>query len=131
MNLSLRWLMLTALAIAVASPPVDAQTVSLLSPGSRLRLFWSGSHSEEAVLVRASAETLWVQFAASRDTTSVAVTALREVQVFRGQRRAIRRRAWRGFLIGAGVGSAVGLTAAVFGDPESRDYFGGTLGTTA
>jgi len=106
--------------------------VTDIAPGARLQLYWRGEPTSlTGTYVRASGDTIWVQYEGSSDTIAVATAGLGELRIYRGQRRAIGRGAWRGLLRGAAFGGALGLTLATFGDRESTDYFGGILGTTA
>jgi cyclophilin family peptidyl-prolyl cis-trans isomerase len=112
----------------------EIRSAPRLSPGARIELYWRGAPTEtplSAVFLRAVGDSLFVQYGERGDTAAVGLANIQELRVYRGQGRAIRRRAWRGSIVGAALGTVVGLTLGAVGDQKSVDYFGGVLGTTA
>ena len=125
----LRWAIVGLVLASSATMPVGAQSILDLPPGSRIRVDAS-SNPERMIgtLVRAAPDTLWVHWAYREDLRFVLASDVRKLEVSRGRGpRRIGQRAWKGFLIGAGVGAILG--AAVATDPEEAEWFGGPLGT--
>jgi cyclophilin family peptidyl-prolyl cis-trans isomerase len=105
-----------------------------LSPGARIEVYWRGAPTEtplSAVFLRSAGDSLFVQYGERRDTAAIGIANIQELRVYRGQGRALRRRAWVGSIAGAALGIAVGITLGAVGDKKTVDNLGGTLGATA
>ena len=125
----LRWAFVGLVLVSSATVPVGAQSILDLPPGSRIRVDASSNPKRMiGTLVRAAPDTLWVHWAYREDVRFVLASDVRKLEVSRGSGpRRIGQRAWKGFLIGAGVGAVIG--GAVATNPEEAEFFGGTLGT--
>ena len=124
----LRWAIVGLATASIGTLPVSAQSILDLAPGSRIRVDTAGGSARAiGTLVRASPDTLWVTWAYNPQLRVLLASDVRKLDVSRGPGpRRIAQRAWRGLLIGAGIGAVFG--AAVATDPEDAEWFNGTLG---
>jgi hypothetical protein len=80
--------------------------------------------------VRRDGDTIWVRPPGTTGLQFIPRATVTDFRVSRGFERPVGRRAWRGFLIGAGSGFFFGGLMAL-GDPEGAEWFGGQVGATA
>jgi len=116
--------------LAAGASCLSAQASGELSPGARIQIERAESTTLSGVYIRRAGDSLLLLDDVIRDTLTIPITSIRELSVSRGRRSAVRRRAWKGLLIGAGIGFALGATVAL-ADDEASDYFSGPLGMGA
>ena len=124
-------ILITSCALIVRPGISAAQWQAVLQPGDRIEITWPASTVRYVgPFVAASADSVWMWDDVHRDTVGFALSPAPRIRVHRGTRRAIGRRAVKGFLVGFGIGASIGLVAGV-ADPEGAEFFGGAGGAGA
>ncbi len=109
---------ISLLAVATFfAPNLGAQ-----QPGERVRLTMGGASSTRVagMLVSHDADSFWVQLAGRTAPVSLARSAVVQLEVSRGQTRAVGK----GALVGAGLGAIAGFVAGGYAASRSRSCAG-------